>query len=87
MDFAEMDQALRAMTGAAREAGKLALDYFRRGVEVTFKPDRSPVTRADREAELVIVEVLGKAFPGARLPGRGAGCPGVEGAPLDHRSH
>ncbi len=72
-----MDQALRAMTGAAREAGKLALDYFRRGVEVTFKPDRSPVTRADREAERVIVEILGKAFPehgflGEELGGRGS---------------
>ena len=58
-----MDRALEVMTEAARAAGEIALKYFRRGVEVTLKPDRSPVTQADREAEEVIVEILGRAFP------------------------
>ena len=58
-----MDRVLTIMTEAARAAGEMALKYYRRGVEVTLKPDRSPVTRADREAEHVIVEILGEAFP------------------------
>lgn len=58
-----MDRVLEVMTEAARAAGEIALKYYRRGVEVTLKPDGSPVTRADREAEQVIVEILGGAFP------------------------
>ena len=58
-----MDRVLDVMVEAARAAGDVALKYFRRGVEVTLKPDRSPVTRADQEAEQVIVEILGRAFP------------------------
>ena len=57
-----MDRVLEVMTEAARAAGEVALKYYRRGVEVTLKPDRSPVTRADREAEQIIVEILGPAF-------------------------
>jgi histidinol-phosphatase len=59
-----VDRVLEAMAEAARAAGAQALKHFRRGVEVALKADRSPVTRADREAEEVIVEVLGRAFPG-----------------------
>lgn len=57
-----MDRVLEVMTEAARAAGEVALKYYRRGVEVTLKSDRSPVTQADREAEQIIVEVLGRAF-------------------------
>lgn len=72
-----MDRALLVMTEAARAAGAIALKYFRQGLEVTLKPDRSPVTRADREAEQVIVEILGRAFPeygflGEELGARGS---------------
>ena len=72
-----MDRVLEVMTEAARAAGEIGLKYFRRGVEVTLKADRSPVTQADREAEQVIVEILGLAFPehgflGEELGARGA---------------
>src|SRR5207253_9997307 len=40
-----------------------ALKHFHRGVEVALKPDDTPVTRADFEAERAIVEILGRAFP------------------------
>ncbi len=56
-------RALDAAVEAARAAGAIALKYFRRDVEVTLKPDATPVTRADREAERAIVEILGRAFP------------------------
>lgn len=72
-----MDRVLQVAVEAARAAGDVALKYFRRGVEVTLKADRSPVTQADREAEQVIVELLGRAFPthgflGEELGARGS---------------
>ena len=55
--------ALDAVTEAARAAGEIALKYYRSGFDVTIKPDLTPVTQADREAEQVIVEILRRAFP------------------------
>ncbi|MFP4113244.1 MAG: hypothetical protein ACLFUA_02635, partial [Spirochaetales bacterium] len=40
----------------AAEAGELTLTYFGTDLRVETKPDESPVTRADREAELLIRE-------------------------------
>ena len=56
-------RALDAAVEAARAAGAIALKYFRGRFEVTLKPDATPVTQADREAERAIVEILGRAFP------------------------
>ena len=55
--------ALAAAVEAARAAGEIALGYYRGGFEVTIKPDQTPVTQADREAEQAIRSVLGRAFP------------------------
>jgi histidinol-phosphatase len=52
-----------AAIGAAREAGEIALRYYHGGFEVTIKPDQTPVTQADREAELAITTSLRRAFP------------------------
>src|SRR5262245_54529066 len=54
---------LEVATEAARAAGEVALKYYRSGFDVTLKPDLTPVTQADREAERVIVEILRRAFP------------------------
>jgi len=69
-------RALDAAVDAARAAGRIALKYFRGGFEVARKPDDTPVTQADREAEQAIVEILGRAFPdcgvlGEEFGGRG----------------
>jgi 3'(2'), 5'-bisphosphate nucleotidase len=48
----------------AREAGEAILEVVRRGFEVESKHDSSPVTEADRAAELVILAALAKAAPG-----------------------
>ena len=69
-------RALDAAVDAARAAGRIALKYFRGGFEVAKKPDDTPVTPADREAEQAIVEILGRAFPdcgvlGEEFGGRG----------------
>jgi 3'(2'), 5'-bisphosphate nucleotidase len=49
---------------AAREAGEAILTIVRRGFEVEAKSDTSPVTEADRAAELVILAALARAAPG-----------------------
>lgn len=52
------------LADAAREAGEAILTVVRRGFEVETKGDTSPVTEADRAAELVILAALAKAAPG-----------------------
>jgi histidinol-phosphatase len=52
-----------AAIDAARAAGAIALRYYRGGFDITIKPDQSPVTQADREAEQAITVMLGRAFP------------------------
>jgi len=49
---------------AAREAGAAILEIVRRGFEVEAKRDSSPVTEADRAAELIILGALARAAPG-----------------------
>src|SRR5262249_17334714 len=55
--------ALTAAVAAARAAGEIAMKYYRGGFEVTIKADKTPVTKADREAEQAITRILGQAFP------------------------
>jgi len=55
--------ALAAAIAAAKTAGEIAMKYYRAGVEVTIKPDATPVTQADREAEQAITAILRRAFP------------------------
>jgi 3'(2'), 5'-bisphosphate nucleotidase len=52
------------MAEAAREAGEAILQVVRRGFEVETKNDSSPVTEADRAAELIILAALARAAPG-----------------------
>lgn len=61
-----MTDLLKEMeTGSAiaREAGEIALRYFRKGIAYEEKSDDSPVTRADRECEQFIAQELDAAFP------------------------
>ena len=55
---------LDAIAVAAREAGEAILAIAARGFEVESKSDRSPVTEADRAAELIILAALSRAAPG-----------------------
>ena len=56
---------LRAVAMAAAEAGgRAALQHFRRpDLRVEWKSDESPVTVADREAEIACQNVILSAFP------------------------
>ena len=55
---------LDAIAVAAREAGQAILQIVARGFEVERKRDASPVTEADRAAELIILAALARAAPG-----------------------
>lgn len=48
---------------AARQAGELALKYFKSQPKVSYKADNSPVTKADLEAEQLIRNIIHKKFP------------------------
>ena len=49
---------------AARQAGLITLEYFRRGwLAVERKADDSPVTAADREAEQHLRQCIAQAYP------------------------
>jgi histidinol-phosphatase len=63
LDAPTLDRALAAAVDAARAAGAIAMTYYTGGFDVTIKPDDTPVTQADREAEQTIVTALGRAFP------------------------
>ena len=47
----------------AREAGEAILEIVRRGFDVERKQDSSPVTEADRAAELIILAALARLAP------------------------
>jgi 3'(2'), 5'-bisphosphate nucleotidase len=57
-------QLLDQLAEAAREAGEAIVAIVRRGFEIEAKSDSSPVTEADRAAELIILAALAKAAPG-----------------------
>ena len=67
MKTLDLDLALDTARRAAEAAGRAALAHFRTGVAVERKPDRSPVTAADRDAEAAILELLRAAFPEASI--------------------
>jgi len=61
IDYARL---LEDLAEGAREAGEAILEIVRRGFEVESKHDSSPVTEADRTAELIILAMLARAAPG-----------------------
>ncbi len=76
-----MHEDVTAAIAAARAAGEVAMRYYASGFQVTIKPDQTPVTQADREAEQAIKRVLGRAFPNDGFLGEEFG----EEGPRDRR--
>jgi 3'(2'), 5'-bisphosphate nucleotidase len=60
----DYSRLLEGLGEAAREAGAAILEVVRRGFDVETKHDTSPVTEADRAAELVILAALARLAPG-----------------------
>jgi histidinol-phosphatase len=70
--------ALAAALAAARSSATLIRQYYRGEFTVELKPDQTPVTVADREAEEVIRSVLLDAFPGHGFYGEEGGRSGPD---------
>ena len=51
------------MSGIAREAGALLMEYFHQGLKIEYKGDADLVTAADRASEALIRERIKKSFP------------------------
>ncbi|MDF3982337.1 inositol monophosphatase family protein [Luteibacter sp. PPL201] len=64
-----LDKALAAARDAAGAAAEIILHYWRTGTDVDLKGDDTPVTVADREAELAIRRILAAALPEAGIYG------------------
>lgn len=47
----------------ARQAGDIALEHFKGGIEAVMKSDNTPVTAADRQCERLIREAISREFP------------------------
>ena len=77
----EIHRRLEVAVRTAREAGDLVLGRFRSpDLGVEWKPDASPVTLADREAEAHLRRRLEAAFPGDGILGEELGeSPGTSG--------
>jgi 3'(2'), 5'-bisphosphate nucleotidase len=54
---------LEVAEAAARAAGELVLKFQRQGIAVDRKAGNEPVTEADRQASVLVLEALARAFP------------------------
>lgn len=68
-DDAWLDGALTVAREAAAAAAEVIARHYRRGVAVETKADSSPVTIADREAELAIKEIIRARYPDHAIHG------------------
>jgi histidinol-phosphatase len=63
MSELDLGRAMATARTAVEAASAASLAHFRRGVRVEVKPDRTPVTAADRESEAAILATVRAAFP------------------------
>lgn len=73
MPALDLSLAMDTARRAAEAAAEAALRHFRGNVRVELKPDRTPVTAADREAEAAALAAIRAAFPGHAVLGEESG--------------
>lgn len=73
MPAPSLRELLSVAADAAYLAGRRTLAYFNTGVEIEIKSDDTPVTRADKEAELLIRDIVGKHYPTHAILGEEGG--------------
>jgi histidinol-phosphatase len=76
----DLDLAMEVARRAAEAASAASLAHFHRGVRVEVKPDRTPVTQADRDAEAAIHAIVREAFPAHGFLGEETGAHAVGAA-------
>jgi histidinol-phosphatase len=74
-----MSPRLEFAVDAAWKAGRFTLGLFGTGTPIDLKPDRTPVTEADRGAERLIREAIRRAYPGEAIYGEEEGGDGSGG--------
>ncbi len=72
-DPAFLDTALEVARRAAQAAARIIEHYWQSGFQAQLKPDATPVTQADIEAEQAIRAVLQEAFPDHAIYGEEQG--------------
>ncbi|HWP35251.1 MAG TPA: inositol monophosphatase family protein [Thermodesulfobacteriota bacterium] len=75
----DLPRALDVARRAVEAAAAASLAYFRRGVAIERKADRTPVTAADRAAEAAILAVIREAFPDHDVLSEESGASGAGG--------
>ena len=64
-----LDEMLEFAIGAAREAGKITLEYFQTDLAIKTKSDQSPVTMADLRAEERLRQLIASRYPDHDITG------------------
>lgn len=76
--MANLQTRLEAARRIATDASPVAMALFRHSLDVTSKPDDSPVTIADQDTERAIRTALAAAFPGEAIFGEEFGQSGTQ---------
>jgi 3'(2'), 5'-bisphosphate nucleotidase len=63
----DLARAASILTDAAAKAGAAIMVHYGKGTAVELKDDASPVTRADRDAETIILSALETLAPGIQV--------------------
>jgi|SRR3989338_617618 len=58
-----MNNELNIAIEASKESAKVLMHYFKKDIKIARKPDRSPVTIADKKSENKIVSLIKGQFP------------------------
>lgn len=75
---------LQTLMRIAQAAGAVVMRHYQAGCDAREKADRSPVTDADEEAEKLILEQLGQAFPGVPVVAEEQAAAGIILEPGSH---
>ncbi len=73
---------LHAAIAAARAGEEIITRYYQHQIEITLKPDQTPLTIADIETERAIKDVLKEAFPTHGFYGEETGADDLDAAHL-----
>ena len=79
-----MSKFMTVAKRAASAAAKVTLKHYGSNLKVMLKPNRTPVTVADREAEKTIVRTIRAAFPDHGFYGEEFGAHGTEKQKSDY---
>lgn len=77
MDF-NLDKLRKAAVEIAGIGGNSTLKYFKQSFDLEFKKDASPVTNADRNAEILMREAIKSRFPDHGIIGEEFGAEGED---------